>query len=68
MKLVRFGGRFSAESPYQAAFISPFGFSAKPYSSETAWGMERSFLTYRAHVTAPMCIVAEHDACKMGVL
>jgi hypothetical protein len=29
-------------------------------------GMERSFLAYRAHVTVPIRIVAEHDARQNG--
>jgi hypothetical protein len=38
MKLSRFNGRFATESLSQTGFVSPFRFSAKPYSSETAWG------------------------------
>jgi hypothetical protein len=70
-KLGRFDRSFFSAVPLPGGL----GFAFRPFCETlypiTAWGRERSFLAYRAHVTARSAtirIVAEHDACKMRVL
>jgi hypothetical protein len=67
-KLGLFGRSFFSRIPLPDGFYFAFPVLCETLIAQNRMGMERSFLIYRAHVTAPICIVAEHDGRKMRVL